>query len=239
VYVAATTIFALACVIIANAQAINVLIGMHVVQAAGLEFSFGLELNGTAHSSSAAMAVSAAALADIYETHERGAMMGIFYAAPLLGPALGPIIGGSLSEAIGWPACFYFLFACGGIMLAAFIFLFKDTFRLERSLTYQAALRRRTNTARNLRPATDSTVPGSNTGTEEKQASRKKVSPKPSSMEDRTAVIKVESELNDVKLSFSDINTFPRSGRLYNRETTLRFCRRTVGDVNSFAWSKC
>ncbi|KAF8133916.1 major facilitator superfamily domain-containing protein [Boletus edulis] len=194
VYVAATTIFVLASVIVANARTISVLIGMRVVQAAG---------------SSAALAISAATLADIYETHERGTMMGIYYAAPLLGPALGPIVGASLSEAFGWAASFYFLGACGGVLLVAFIFLFKDTFRIERSLTYQAVLHRRTITTRDFKPKTDFTIAEGNTGTEEKQASGKKGSPQPSSIEDGTVVIKVESGLNDVRLSISDINPIP------------------------------
>ncbi|KAF8558302.1 MFS general substrate transporter [Imleria badia] len=206
VYVAATAIFVLASAIVANAQTINVLIGMRVVQAAG---------------SSAAMTISAATLADIYETHERGTMMGIFFAAPLFGPALGPIIGGCLSEAFGWPASFYFLAACGGILLGAFIFLFKDTFRIERSLTYQAALRRRTNTAKGLKSATESTVTESNAKTEEKQASDEKASPQPGSIEDGTAAVKVESGLNDVRLSISDINPFPPFWKIMQQRNNL------------------
>ena len=110
-------------------------------------------------------------------------------------------------------------------MLGAFIFLFKDTFPLERSLIYQAALRRRTNTEGNLRPATDSAVVEINTGTGEMQAS-----------EGGTPyVIKVESGLNDVRLALH----FRRSGRLYNRGTVLRSCCRMVCNVNSLASPKC
>lgn len=147
--------------------------------------------------------------------------MGIFYAAPLLGPALGPILGGCLSHAFGWPACFYFLVACGGVILGAFIFLFKDTFRFERSLTYQAALRRRTITAGNLKSTTDSTIVESKAETEEKQASSKKVSSKPSSVEEGTAVIKVEPGLNDVRLSMSDINPFPPLWKIMQRKNNV------------------
>lgn len=71
------------------------------------------------------MAISAVTLVDMYGTHERGMMMGIFYAALLLGPALGPIIRGSLSGPSGWPASFYFVFACGSIILTAFVFSFQ------------------------------------------------------------------------------------------------------------------
>lgn len=146
--------------------------------------------------------------------------MGIFYAAPLLGPALGPILGGCLSQAFGWPASFYFLAACGGVILAAFIFLFKDTFRFERSLTYQAALRRRTITTGNLKSTTDSTIAESKAGTEEKQADVKKVSPQPSSIENGTPVIKVESG-DDVRLSFSDINPFPPLWKIMQRKNNV------------------
>lgn len=147
--------------------------------------------------------------------------MGIFYAAPLLGPALGPILGGCLSQAFGWRAIFYFLGACGGIILGAFIFLFKDTFRIERSLTYQAALHRRRNAAGNLKSATDSTVVESKAEKEEKQTSSKKTSPEPSSVEDGTAVIKDESERNDIQLSFSDINPFIPFWKILQRKNNI------------------
>lgn len=147
--------------------------------------------------------------------------MGIFYAAPLLGPALGPVLGGCLSGAFGWPASFYFLVACGGVILAAFIFLFKDTFRFERSLTYQAALRRRTITTGNLKSTTDSTIAESRAETEEKQASGKKVSSQPSSIEDGTAIIKHDLGMNDVRLSFSDINPFPPLWKIVQRTNNV------------------
>lgn len=67
--------------------------------------------------------------------------MGIYYAAPLLGPSLGPILGGALTQQWSWRATFYFLAALCALSLMSF-FLFKDTFRRERSLAYQAAARR-------------------------------------------------------------------------------------------------
>lgn len=66
----------------------------------------------------------------------------IFLSAPLLGPALGPIIGGALTQAFNWRATFWFIAAFSGLCLLAFVF-FSDTFRRERSLTYQTVLRRR------------------------------------------------------------------------------------------------
>lgn len=67
--------------------------------------------------------------------------MGIYYAAPLLGPSMGPLLGGILTQLFNWRATFWFLAIFGGMSLASFM-LFRDTFRRERSLTYQAALRR-------------------------------------------------------------------------------------------------
>ena len=148
-------------------------------------------------------------------------MIGIFYAAPLLGPALGPIIGGGLAQAFGWPASFYFLGACGGILLGLFLFLFKDTFRLERSKAYQAALRRRTNSKTGPKSVTNSTVVESNSRTKGKQGSDEKVSPQPSSIEDGTSPAKVESGMNDIKLSFSDMNPFPPFWKILQRRNNI------------------
>jgi MFS family permease len=69
--------------------------------------------------------------------------MGVYWAAPLLGPSLGPIIGGILAQAFSWRAIFYFLAIFGAVSLLSFV-LFKDTFRRERSLAYQEALRQAT-----------------------------------------------------------------------------------------------
>jgi MFS family permease len=70
-------------------------------------------------------------------------MMGIYYSAPLLGPSLGPIIGGALTQAFEWRAVFWFLMILGGVSVVAFLCFFKDTFRKERSVAYQNVLKRR------------------------------------------------------------------------------------------------
>ncbi|KAG1760780.1 major facilitator superfamily domain-containing protein [Suillus occidentalis] len=109
VYLVASALFMVGSAALALSQSIEVMIGMRALQAAG---------------SCAVMAISAATLADIYDTHERGTMMGMFFAAPLLGPALGPY---SRSEVL---------------IFLSFLILFKDTYRRERSLTYCSALQR-------------------------------------------------------------------------------------------------
>ena len=107
------------------------------------------------------MSIGAATLADLYEPAERGTMMGIYYwfvlgaasvlpqhgspmlirSAPLLGPSLGPILGGALTQGFNWRATFWFLTIFTGLCTLSFVF-FRDTFRRERSLTYQSVLKR-------------------------------------------------------------------------------------------------
>ena len=47
-------------------------------------------------------AVGAGTIADIWEVRERGKAMGIFYLGPLMGPLFAPILGGVLTEKLGW-----------------------------------------------------------------------------------------------------------------------------------------
>ncbi|EIM81719.1 MFS general substrate transporter [Stereum hirsutum FP-91666 SS1] len=127
VYVVSIAIAVVGCIVAALAKTIDVLIGMRCLQALG---------------TSAVMSIGAATLADIYEPAQRGTMMGIYYAAPLLGPALGPIIGGLLTQFLSWRATFWFLVIFMSCILVGFVVAFKDTFRRERSVTYQSVLRR-------------------------------------------------------------------------------------------------
>ncbi|KAI6046702.1 vacuolar DHA amino acid exporter [Pisolithus marmoratus] len=128
VYLTSVLLFALGSAFVAVSKSIGLMIGMRVLQAIG---------------SSAVIAIGAATLADIYDPHQRGTKMGVYYCAPLLGPSLAPIIGGVLTQVLSWRAAFWFLVIWGGIIFSAFLFLFKDTFRRARSLTYQNILRRR------------------------------------------------------------------------------------------------
>ncbi|CAG7852154.1 SubName: Full=Uncharacterized protein {ECO:0000313/EMBL:CCA72097.1} [Serendipita indica DSM 11827] len=125
VYIIAMIIFIVGSAVGGASKQMPVLICMRMLQAAG---------------SSAVLSLGAGTLADIYAPHERGSMLGIYYAAPLLGPSLGPVVGGALSQAWSWRATFYFLTIIGVVVLIS-MFMFRDTFRQERSLTYQSAKR--------------------------------------------------------------------------------------------------
>lgn len=63
------------------------------------------------------------------------------HSAPLLGPSLGPIVGGLLTQGFNWRATFWFLAIFTGLCTLSFVF-FRDTFRRERSMTYQTVLKR-------------------------------------------------------------------------------------------------
>lgn len=51
---------------------------------------------------SAPMTLVGGTLADLWKTEERGVPMAAFSAAPFIGPAIGPLVGGFLSDASGW-----------------------------------------------------------------------------------------------------------------------------------------
>ncbi|TFK69525.1 vacuolar DHA amino acid exporter, partial [Pluteus cervinus] len=128
VYISSLGLSVVGSIVVATSRTMPLVIGFRALQAAGL---------------SAVMAIGAASLADIFDPVERGTKMGIYYIAPQLGPAIGPIFGGVLTTAFNWRAIFWFLAIVGGTNALNFLFFFKDTFRRERSLTYQNILRER------------------------------------------------------------------------------------------------
>ncbi|KAG6812720.1 hypothetical protein H0H92_001081 [Tricholoma furcatifolium] len=117
-----------ASILVATSKTIYYVIGFRCLQATG---------------TSAIITIGAATLADIFEPKERGTKMGIFYVAPLLGTSIGPILGGGLTTGFGWRAIFWFLCIVAGCYCVCFTIFFRDTFRKERSLTYQNLLRQR------------------------------------------------------------------------------------------------
>ena len=129
-------------------------------------------------------------------------MLGIFYAAPLLGPALGPILGGVLTQAFSWRATFWFLAADIGINLAVFVFFFRDTFRKERSLTYQRVLASR----RCPVPERSSVVSGPTHKLDNKSHGEGEVSE--SSTRPATTVASPQAGA-EISLSFKDVNPLP------------------------------
>ncbi|KAK0622557.1 major facilitator superfamily domain-containing protein [Immersiella caudata] len=56
------------------------------------------------------LTLGAGVIADVFRTDERGFAMGIYTLGPLIGPTAGPLIGGFLSQTIGWRWDFWIVF---------------------------------------------------------------------------------------------------------------------------------
>ncbi|KAG2055451.1 MFS general substrate transporter [Suillus hirtellus] len=197
VYLLSIGLFIIGSAIVALSRTIGLMIGMRIVQAAGSSAIFGM---GTA------------TLADIYEPHQRGTMMGVYYSAPLLGPSSGPIFGGALTQGLSWRAVFWFLVIWGGIIFSAFLVLFKDTFRKERSAIYQNVLNSRLRKQQSseakdeLQNISKSKVGGENKTTSKDIEAQRTVTP---------------SAIKDMTLSMADVNPFPPYFSIVSRKNNL------------------
>lgn len=79
--------------------------------------------------SSATIALSSGVVADVATAQERGKYMGFVTAGSLLGPAIGPVVGGILSQFLGWRSIFWFLVIFATCWLSLFIVFFPETAR--------------------------------------------------------------------------------------------------------------
>ncbi|KAF9895278.1 hypothetical protein FE257_000181 [Aspergillus nanangensis] len=78
---------------------------------------------------STTIALSSGVVADIAVAAERGSYMGFVTAGSLLGPSVGPIIGGLLAQYLGWRAIFWFLTIFAGAFTVQFVLFFPETAR--------------------------------------------------------------------------------------------------------------
>ncbi|CAF9935788.1 hypothetical protein IMSHALPRED_010351 [Imshaugia aleurites] len=79
--------------------------------------------------SSGTYSLNSGVVADICTTAERGKYMGAAQSGIMLGPALSPVIGGILTEYLGWRAIFWFLFIIAGVYLSVFAVFVPETAR--------------------------------------------------------------------------------------------------------------
>ncbi|KAI8964592.1 MFS general substrate transporter [Daldinia sp. FL1419] len=77
---------------------------------------------------SAEFAISNPVLADTWIPAQRGTSFAISTFIPLLGPALGPIIGGAVSQSIGWRWTFWILSIYDGLLVVIGFFVFSETY---------------------------------------------------------------------------------------------------------------
>ncbi|KAI5785852.1 major facilitator superfamily domain-containing protein [Geopyxis carbonaria] len=77
---------------------------------------------------SAPMTLVGGSLADLWRTEERGVPMAFFSAAPFLGPAIGPLVGGYLSAAAGWRWLYWIQLILGGFAYLLLTFTVPETY---------------------------------------------------------------------------------------------------------------
>ncbi|KAL3411395.1 major facilitator superfamily domain-containing protein [Aspergillus fumigatus] len=112
IYLVSFSLFVLFNVLSAVAHSISMLIVMRM-------------LSGGA--SASVQAVGAGTIADLWDPHERGRAMSIFYLGPLCGPLLAPIVGGALAERWRWRSTMWFLAVYGGILVIFIFFALPET----------------------------------------------------------------------------------------------------------------
>ncbi|KAG2157590.1 MFS general substrate transporter [Suillus bovinus] len=210
VYVSSVALFMVTSAIVAASKTIGLVIGMRALQAVG---------------SSALLSIAAATLADIYEPHERGTKMGIYYSAPLLGPALGPVLGGVLTQSLGWRSVFWFITICAGVVLFALVFVFKDTFRKERSLAYQNVLQLRAKEGELQHQHLDKSSHAFSATDKPAQAALESIA-SPQQMgnldvDPNGRTVEPATNMKDVNVSLADVNPFPPLRKILTRLNNL------------------
>ncbi|APA13187.1 hypothetical protein SS1G_14095 [Sclerotinia sclerotiorum 1980 UF-70] len=79
--------------------------------------------------SSGAIALGFGVIADVSTSAERGSYMGLVGAGAMMGPAIGPVIGGILAQFLGWRAIFWFLVILAAVFLIPFTLTVPETGR--------------------------------------------------------------------------------------------------------------
>ncbi|EYE96666.1 MFS transporter [Aspergillus ruber CBS 135680] len=77
---------------------------------------------------SAPLAIGAGLLSDCFKAEERGKGIAIYSLAPLLGPAVGPIIGGFITENTTWRWVFYATSIADGVIQIAGLYLLRESY---------------------------------------------------------------------------------------------------------------
>ncbi len=107
---------------------------------------------------SAPMTLVGGTLADCWKTEERGVPMAAFSAAPFVGPALGPLIGGYLYDGKGWRWLYWIQLILAGFVWIMMTFTVPETYaptilaRRAKKLSKQTGLRYITEQDLDLRP---------------------------------------------------------------------------------------
>jgi multidrug resistance protein len=77
---------------------------------------------------SAPMTLVGGTLADLWKNEERGIPMAAFSAAPFIGPAIGPLVGGFLSDNLGWRWLYRIQLILSGVVWILITFTVPETY---------------------------------------------------------------------------------------------------------------
>ncbi|KAL9935134.1 hypothetical protein V8E36_006210 [Tilletia maclaganii] len=77
--------------------------------------------------SASMIAIGVGVVSDVCTPQNRGSLMGIVQGGSTLGPALGPLFGGLVSQTFGWRGIFWFTFILGIIVLVLVALLLPET----------------------------------------------------------------------------------------------------------------
>ncbi|KPA41101.1 dityrosine transporter [Fusarium langsethiae] len=113
-YVVCFTIYIAANIGLALAPSYGALLGLRCLQSAG---------------SASTVALCFAVVADVVTSAERGQYIGITAVPSVLGPSLGPVIGGLLAEYLGWRSIFWFLAIFSSVGLFLIVIFYPETCR--------------------------------------------------------------------------------------------------------------
>lgn len=80
---------------------------------------------------SAPMTLVGGTLSDLWRNEERGVPMAAFSAAPFVGPAIGPLVGGFLSDALGWRWLYWIQLILSGFCYCLITFTVPETYAVK------------------------------------------------------------------------------------------------------------
>ncbi|GAX83188.1 hypothetical protein CEUSTIGMA_g10614.t1 [Chlamydomonas eustigma] len=107
IYLSATVFFIITSIVCIFSPNINVLIPFRALQ--------GISVG-------AFLSVGGGALADVFPPSRRGGASGLFIISVLVGPIIGPLLGGALAQQYGWRSCFICLTMFAGVVILPMIY---------------------------------------------------------------------------------------------------------------------
>lgn len=108
-------VYMVSCIMIALCDTYTELMGFRILQSIG---------------ASPLIAIASAVVADIVTSAERGSYAALVAVPVIFAPTLGPVIGGLLTQYLGWRSIFWFLLIAGGLGFMLIGLFFPETCRI-------------------------------------------------------------------------------------------------------------